>query len=153
MERGGVWREGPVECRLSTTRFVFWAGVAATIVAAIALAGASGCGFGDQTLADLNPEAAPLHPETVADIQPILEHYCVSCHSQDAPAWQSVGPYLDDPSRVETEACRIYRSIETVGYMPPGVMDRPTESELLTLENWVRDRVGDPANCGGRGGD
>lgn len=54
------------------------------------------CGFGDATLEEIDPEAAPARPTWTAHVEPIIELYCTACHAHDAPVGHKHGFGYDD---------------------------------------------------------
>lgn len=103
-----------------------------TLVAALALL--SGCpGFGDKTLAEL--EGIGDTPVTYnADIRPILEARCVTCHS-DPPRFGAPNA-LTTYATASAFAQRIFVRVVQEGTMPPG--GGVPESEQALIEVWVQ---------------
>jgi len=108
----------------------------AIIVACCLSSVLSGCGFGSETFESIEPDAAPSQPDFATDVAPIFDHYCTNCHSEQAPPWSSVFPFLDQQSEAERWACSSWNTID-LGRMPPGALDRLTSAELLTVRRWA----------------
>lgn len=56
------------------------------------LLGLIGCGFGTQTLEEVDPDAIPANPTYSEHVAPILDFYCVACHDPNG----QVGALGDD---------------------------------------------------------
>jgi mono/diheme cytochrome c family protein len=114
------------------------------------------CGIGVLTSASLMVACGP-PPKKVtykADVQPIFERYCVSCHRPGQPGYEASGLSLtnyDDvmkgtrygpvvlPGEADTSALvmliegRADPSIK----MPHGNAPAPTEADIRTVHDWV----------------
>lgn len=101
-----------------------------TLPATLAL-GLGGCpGFGDKTLAEI--EGITEVPTYEADVKPILEQYCTTCHT-DPPVAGAPQPLLDF-AQVVADADRIHVRGVQLGDMPPG--GGMPDAEKAIIDAW-----------------
>ncbi len=82
---------------------------------------------------------------TLADVQPIIERRCTSCHSAEpthaafpaAPA----GVVLDTPAQIRAEALRIHQQAVVLRAMPIGNLTQMTDHERAVIDAWYRGSV------------
>lgn len=90
-----------------------------------------GCGFGDMSLHEVDPEAAPQHPTWHDHIEPIMYLRCTACHE---------GGQNDAVFDTCTQLKRRERSFRLTTFeeksMPPGGADRLSAWEVLAIERW-----------------
>lgn len=109
---------------------------AAAVVALLVL----GCMADGVAAPSSTPAAPPARcnvtppPTYVADVRPVLERRCLTCHAKDGPAAEE-----HDFSRIETLRAQRRQLVDevTARAMPP--MGRPqlTDGEAQTLLQWV----------------
>jgi uncharacterized membrane protein len=97
----------------------------------------SGCAFGDATLDELDPEAAPATPTWSADIAPMMDWHCTKCHSKDSILGASEGIELDTCAQVKAELDDVAETVFDAENMPPGGALRLASWEELTLRRWI----------------
>ena len=130
------------------------------------LAAAGGCAQGDGTLEEVDPASLPEVVTWVDHIEPILDRYCATCHSDAADVGRlsgyDYGTYLGS-------ACQFGGVVNTFlegGSMPPGAAPRPDGRQSALLRQWRAQgypesldangqAVKPPRDCSkvGRGGD
>lgn len=95
------------------------------------------CGIGDQSLEEVDPNAAVERPTWTADVRPILQWHCAGCHAPDAQPG-SVAGYAYHSCQA---ARRSYDGVEDTVFedetMPPGGAPRLAAWEKLTLRRWA----------------
>ncbi len=87
-------------------------------------------------------KAASAIEVTLADVQPIIERRCTSCHSAEptyaafpaAPA----GVVLDTPAQIRAEALRIHQQAVVLRAMPIGNLTQMTDHERAVIDAWYR---------------
>lgn len=87
-------------------------------------------------------QAASAIAVTLADVRPIIERRCTSCHSAEpthaafpaAPA----GVVLDTPEQIRAEALRIHRQTVVLQVMPIGNLTQMTPHERAVIDAWYR---------------
>ena len=90
-----------------------------------------GCGFGDASLDEVDPAAAPESPTYADHIAPIMEDYCTACHGGEGR-----GVRYDDCAQV-VRNWRGLRSTALEGRsMPPPTAYSLSSADRLTLERW-----------------
>lgn len=107
------------------------------LIAALVATGVAACGSGERPLADVDPNAAPLHP-TFEQVSTIFDRACVPCHDGKAD------PPLATCEDITDEIDESYGTILS-NTMPPGALPRLSEVEKLIIERWIGD--GAPAPC------
>jgi uncharacterized membrane protein len=92
------------------------------------------------------PSRAPqgAGPVSYAEVKPILDKRCVSCHAQQ-PSFQGIaeapkGVMLDTEARVLAQAAQIHQQSVLTRAMPPGNLTQMTEEERQALARWYRAR-------------
>ena len=77
---------------------------------------------------------------TVADIRPVIEQRCVSCHAaqptQPGFATAPVGVMLDTPALLRQHAARVYQQTVQSRAMPLGNLTGMTEDERALIAQW-----------------
>ncbi len=86
--------------------------------------------------------AAATEPVTLADIQPIIERRCTTCHSAQ-PTFAAFpaapgGVVLDTAGQIESQALRIHQQTVVLGVMPIGNLTQMTEDERALIDAWYR---------------
>ena len=103
--------------------------------AAVAAAGCRGCRLTDASWASTTPASCPsAQPSYEADVAPILQSYCVSCH-------EGGGGEFDRPLDTYRSAQALSSHIEnevTEGTMPPWSEAQLTAVERETRLTWIR---------------
>jgi uncharacterized membrane protein len=87
-------------------------------------------------------QAASADAVTLAEIQPIIERRCTSCHSSDpthaafpaAPA----GVALDTADQIRAQALRIHQQTVVLQVMPIGNLTQMTDHERALIDAWYR---------------
>lgn len=105
------------------------------ILSAVALA-VSACAFGDGTLAEIDPAAAPAQPTYFEHIAPIMEAYCTACHAADAQPGEQEGYGYETCAKVRRGWGGIIETVFDSASMPPGGAVRVSEPEKLALARW-----------------
>ena len=95
-----------------------------------------GCAFGDGTLADLDPEAAPARPTYVAHVAPIMARYCTACHAPDAQPGEQEGYGYETCAKVRRNWRGVEETVFESSSMPPGGAVRVSAPEKLALARW-----------------
>ena len=100
----------------------------------------SGCGFGDATLEELDPEVVPERPTWSTEIRPLMDLYCTACHAEDAQPGAVGGLGYDTCEKTKSRRNwrGIVNSVFESNYMPPGGAPRVTEPHVLMLKRWKR---------------
>jgi uncharacterized membrane protein len=84
----------------------------------------------------------------IADIRPIIERRCVSCHSATPtyPAFPAApaGVMLDNDRQIVAEAERIHRQTVVTKVIPIGNLTAMTDEERALLDAWYRGGAGKP---------
>lgn len=106
------------------------------IVPTLALLLCAGCGFGDATLEDIDPEAAPARPTWSEHIEPLMQIYCTACHAPDAQTGEAEGYGFETCEKTRRNWRGLYQTTFESETMPPGGGPRPLPWELLTLQRW-----------------
>ena len=104
-----------------------------------------GCGFGDQTLDEVDPGAAPLEPTWSAHVEPIMYRRCTACHSEDAQPGEVDGYGFETCDKLKTHEEEFRESTFEEKTMPPGGAERLTSAEVLRV---VHVDVGDDGDGG-----
>jgi uncharacterized membrane protein len=87
------------------------------------------------------PETAGLTTTpTLADIQPLIQQYCVSCHAE-TPTFTGIyapplGVVLETPEQIESQAQRINQVVVIARTMPLGNMQGMAEEERQRIAAW-----------------
>ncbi len=102
------------------------------VIAALLL----GCGFGDATLEEVDPEAAPATPTWSEHVEPLMVWYCTACHSPDAQPGEAEGYGYETCAKTKKNWGPLVESVYENQDMPPGGALRLTEAEKLTLTRW-----------------
>ena len=105
------------------------------LVMSAALTLLSGC-FGDQTLDQVDPEAAPMHPTWSEHIEPIMYARCTACHAPDAMPGEVDGYGFETCEKVKRFEEELRESTFIEKTMPPGGAPRMPSWEILTMERW-----------------
>ncbi len=71
----------------------------------------------------------------------IIQQRCTSCHSA-APTFEGIvsppgGIKFDTIAEIKAQKDRIYKSVITTNFMPPGNVTQMTESERTNLDSWL----------------
>jgi hypothetical protein len=114
--------------------------------------GLSACAAGDRTLAEVDPQAAPLHP-SYDQVLAIVDFNCAPCHgggSATAPSKEDGGEGDD----LDYSSCEgIQRGLDGLrssvlqdGSMPPGAWPRITDRDKLLLQRWLDDGACSPCS-------
>jgi len=119
-------------------------GVAATLLAS--------CGFGDQPLGVVDPDAAPATP-TYQQVKAIMDRRCLVCHGGGiggdraaaiARAGLAPSAATEDDDRDYSDCAGISADLDGIlntavveGSMPPGALPRLTEREKLIVTRWI----------------
>lgn len=90
-------------------------------------------------------QAASSGPATLAEVQPIIERRCTTCHSADptfaafpaAPA----GVVLDTAEQIRSQALRIHQQTVVLQVMPIGNLTQMTDGERAVIDAWYRGSV------------
>jgi len=126
------------------------------IAAGLALAGMlNGCGSGDLTLAEADPDAVPADPDFDL-VFSIVQRECTPCHKEEgeddghehAPARAAAEGEdirLVDCLDIIDHADEIYATTIGNNTMPPGAWPRLTSEEKLVIERWIEN--GEKAPC------
>lgn len=104
------------------------------IAAAITLAYLAACSGGDATLAEVDPNAAPLVP-AYEQVEAIVRTNCAPCHHSGD------GGEDRDYSTCEGIHRGMYELRQTAlenGSMPPGAWPRLSEREKLIIDRWIQ---------------
>lgn len=102
----------------------------------VALLTLGGCGFGTDTLAGVDPEAAPTEPSYSEHISVIMDLRCTACHAEDAQPGEAEGYGFETCDKVRRFWGPLWQVAAVSQTMPPGGAERLTSAELLTLERW-----------------
>ena len=95
----------------------------------------SACGFGTQSIEDLDPNSIPQVPAYEADVAPIIEYYCIACHQGQFAANGIILSTEDDVVALcDLVAEQMFFSRE----MPPGAARRLTPAEEAILKRWMQ---------------
>lgn len=107
-------------------------------VAALTLSAAAlcGCGTGDLTIAEADPEAAPAHPTWSMHIEPIMEFHCVACHDPGGQAGAQEGYAYHTCEATRRGWGELVETVFEESSMPPGGAMRLQPWEELTLLRW-----------------
>jgi uncharacterized membrane protein len=110
----------------------------------------SACGFGTQTIEELDPNAIPVLPEQIVyeeDIDPIFEFYCTACHgaNENIVANEIL---LTEEIDVVAFCDLVIQEAFIERSMPPGGARRLTSSEEALLVRWMefQNQI-DPSLC------
>jgi uncharacterized membrane protein len=112
-------------------------GIGAVAMVALLVAGC----VADRLVARPSAPAAPAAhctgtqpPTYVADVRPVLERRCFTCHANDGPAAEE-----HDFTRVETLRAQRHLLVDevTARAMPPKGRPQLTDAEAQTLLQWV----------------
>jgi uncharacterized membrane protein len=106
---------------------IFWA---------LLLGALAGCGGGEGTLEEVDPEAAPMEPTYTEHVAPIMDRYCVSCHSAEALPGRVDGYGYGTCAEVRDNWGGVVWTVFEGKTMPPGGAPRVTSSDQLTLRRW-----------------
>jgi uncharacterized membrane protein len=95
----------------------------------------SACGFGTQSIEDLDPDAIPQVPVYETDVAPIVEYYCIACHQGQLAADDVV---LSVEADVLAFCDLIAEQVFLTREMPPGAARRLTPTEEAILQRWMQ---------------
>jgi uncharacterized membrane protein len=98
----------------------------------------SACGFGTQTIEELDPNVVPALPEQIVyedDIDPIMEFYCTACHGAGNVAAQGI--LLTEEADILAFCNEVIVELFIDQAMPPGGARRLTSSEKALLARWM----------------
>jgi uncharacterized membrane protein len=142
--------------RISLVIFPLVTAASLALVFGAALTGMlSGCGSGDLTLAEADPDAVPADPDFEL-VFSIVQRECTPCHKEggedggdDAPARAIAAAEGEDPRLVDCldiveNAEEIYATTVGNNTMPPGAWPRLTSEEKLVIERWIENGVKAP---------
>jgi uncharacterized membrane protein len=130
--------------------------IAFGVLAVLAVIPIVSCGFGDQPLGVVDPDAAPTTP-TYQQVKSILDRRCLVCHGggsggdraaaitragvATAPTVGSAAQGDDrnyaDCAGISADLVGILNAAVVTGSMPPGALPRLTEREKLIVERWI----------------
>jgi uncharacterized membrane protein len=96
----------------------------------------SACVFGDGTLDEVDPAAAPATPSYTAHVAPIMERYCTACHAEDAQPGEVEGYGYETCAKVRRNWGGIVETTLDSSSMPPGGAVRVSSPEKLALQRW-----------------
>lgn len=90
-------------------------------------------------------QAAPGATVTLAEVQPIIERRCTTCHSSD-PAFAAfpaapAGVVLDTAEQISAQALRIHQQAVVLEVMPIGNLTHMTADERALIDAWYRGGV------------
>ena len=121
------------------------------VAAAIFLAVAAGCGSGDLTLDEADPNAVAQRPSW-DQVNAIFQRQCVPCHTGDGDAEDlrygpagGAEPGLESCDAIIENFRLCYDRIFVTNDMPPGAWPRLTSEEKLTIQRWFE--AGADAPC------
>lgn len=103
----------------------------------VAWAVASGCVAGDGTLAEIDPDAAPMTPTYTQHVAPMMERHCTACHAPDAQPGEVEGYGYETCEKVKRNLGGLVLTVFELETMPPGGAERVTSAEELILERWI----------------
>lgn len=106
------------------------------LVACLALAALVGCGTGDLTLEEIDPQAAPAAPTWTAHVRAIMQVHCVACHDPDGQAGAQEGYAYDTCDATKRGWGGLVETVFDTAEMPPGGAMRLQPWEELTLIRW-----------------
>lgn len=98
---------------------------------------AAGCAQGDKTLEEVDPASLPQTVTWEQHIDPLLDRYCASCHSDEASVGRLEGY---EYGLFEGSVCGYEGVEETLfeeGNMPPGGAPRPDGRQMALLRRWA----------------
>jgi uncharacterized membrane protein len=105
----------------------------------------SACGFGTQSIEELDPDAIPQVPVYNADVAPIVEYYCIACHQGKFAADDVI---LSEEADVLAFCDLIAEQVFLSRDMPPGAARRLAPSEEVILKRWMQTQNQiDPSFC------
>ncbi len=81
----------------------------------------------------VTPSAAAAGPVTLAEIQPVIEQRCVSCHGAQV---QMKNIRLDSPELIRQQAQGIYQQVVVTRQMPMNNATGITEAERQQIKRW-----------------
>lgn len=125
--------------------------LAAAVPIAVLAILAQGCASGDRTLAEVDPQAAPLHP-TYEQAFDLVQFNCAPCHSGGGAALQQKeegeGDDLDYATcqGIQRGLDGLRSSVLQNGSMPPGAWPRIAERDKLLLQRWLDDGACSPCS-------
>ena len=96
----------------------------------------TGCGLGDKTIAEADPELFATPPTYSATIDPILEQSCRPCHGEDSPG----GIRMRDYEEVKLHRQAIAEAVRD-GSMPPGGAEGLNAVEKELLFRWAENPI------------
>lgn len=110
-----------------------------------------GCAAGDRTLAEVDPQAAPLHP-TYDQVFAIVESNCAPCHGGGSAVDKredGEGDDLDYASclGIQNGIDGLRSTVLEGGSMPPGAWPRIAERDKLLLQRWIEDGACSPCTA------
>ncbi len=94
------------------------------------------CGGGEGLLEEVDPEAAPANPTYAEHVAPIMDRYCVACHSEDAQPGEVDGFGYETCRKVRQNWGSVVWTVFETKTMPPGGAQRVTSVDQLTLQRW-----------------
>jgi uncharacterized membrane protein len=115
---------------------------AATLTGAVGfLLAMLGCAEGDRTLAEVDPQAAPLHP-AYEQVFAIVEFNCAPCHGGGGAVAKREEDEEDDLDYATCQGIQngidgLRSTVLEAGSMPPGAWPRITERDKLLLQRWI----------------
>lgn len=102
----------------------------------LALCALVGCGTGDLTIEEADPEAAPPTPTWSMHVEPIIEFHCVACHDPNGQAGAQEGYAYDTCEATRKGWGGLVETIFEEDSMPPAGAMRLQPWEELTLLRW-----------------
>ena len=96
----------------------------------------TGCGTGDLTLDEVDPQAAPEAPTWSSHVEAILQVHCVACHDPNGQAGAQEGQAYDTCQATRRGWRGLAETVFDAGSMPPGGAMRLHPWEELTLMRW-----------------
>lgn len=97
---------------------------------------AVGCGLGDASLTDVDPDAIPATVSYEADVGPRIDYYCVSCHHADGQQGNAGGWDFSSYELVKASFGSIELTAIQDKSMPPGGARRLTARDAAILLRW-----------------
>jgi uncharacterized membrane protein len=128
------------------------------LAAAVFLVVLAGCGSGDLTLEQADPNAVAQAPSWES-VNAIFQRQCVPCHTDDSAAEDlrygpdaganvtagGTSPGLETCEAIIENFPECYQRIFVTNDMPPGAWPRLTSEEKLTIQRWFD--AGEDAPC------
>lgn len=91
---------------------------------------------GGEPIEQVDPASIPEMPTWTADVRPILDRYCQSCHSAETVGGAPDGADFGSYDRTVCEWDEVDEVLRERS-MPPGGAPRPTAREAAVLYRWA----------------